>query len=703
MKTLRFGVDTGGTFTDLIVGGFETELPIFKRPTTPDDPVKGILDVFSTAADSLGLSMEELLGSGEHLIFGTTRATNAIVERSTARTALLLTEGHPDTLLLREGGGRPAMFDFTHEFYIPYVPRSLTFEVPERMDAQGEVVKALDEAATVDLLETVGTMGVEAVAVCLLWSIVNPEHELQLGQLIESVLPGVPFTLSHQLNPCIREYRRASSTAIDASLKPLMSRFYGDLAGALRDAGFSGRLFAMSSSGGVLDAQLVRATPIQSVGSGPAAAPVAGRYFAKLDARTDTAIVTDAGGTTFDVSVIRRGEIPWTRDTTVGEGRHRAITGFPSVDARSIGAGGGSIAFVDEGGLLHVGPRSAGASPGPACYAAGGVEPTVTDACLVLGYLDPANFLGGAVTLDASRAEAALDERVAKPLGVDVEGGAAAVLELAIEHMVDAIEQIALVQGIDPAQAAVVAGGGGGGLYSAAIAKRLGSPLIVFPPTSAGLSATGMILSGIQANFSETAVCSTEGFDFDRANDAIDRVTTAATRFVEQAGYTMDQAHTSLFVEARYPNQVWEIDVPLHVSRFDGHDDVARVCEAFDDQHEELFAFADRGSAIEIVAWRYHVTVGLEEGETLRGRQAEGDGTPAGSRRVRFAGIEKLEVPVYFSAGLPVGRSLKGPAIVESSLTTIVAPPGSTIERRPTGSLVLRSIPSEDATDAIER
>ncbi|HST40116.1 MAG TPA: hydantoinase/oxoprolinase N-terminal domain-containing protein, partial [Conexibacter sp.] len=258
---LRFGVDTGGTFTDLVVAGDPGGLRIFKRPTTPADPVEGLLDALDAAADDFGCTRAELLARGDQLVFGTTRATNAIVEGATARTALLTTAGHPDTLTLREGGGRPSLFDYSHEYPAPYVPRALTFEIPERVGAGGEIVTPLDEEQARALLRTLPEHQTEAIAVCLLWSIVEPAHELRLGELIAEELPGVPFTLSHQLNPALREYRRTSSAAIDASLKPLMSTFLQQLGERLRGAGFDGRLLIMTSAGGTLDAHAVAAAP----------------------------------------------------------------------------------------------------------------------------------------------------------------------------------------------------------------------------------------------------------------------------------------------------------------------------------------------------------------------------------------------------------------------------------------------------------
>ncbi len=361
---MRCAIDTGGTFTDLALehGG---EVRIFKTPTTPANPIVGILEVLEQAAGALEIDRAELLGQVEMLIHGTTRATNAVLTGGTAKTALLTTLGHSDMLLFREGG-RTGRSTGARATRTGYIPRSLTFELPERIDAQGKILRPLDEGAVEETAARLTEIDVEAVAVCLLWSIVNPAHELRVGELLDEHLPGVPYTLSHALNPTLREYRRASSTAIDASLKPLMTEYLGDLERALGEAGFAGELLLISTAGGLMHTREAVAKPITSINSGPAMAPVAGRHFAAADAEADSAIVTDTGGTSYDVTVVRRGRIPRTREAWLGEPYTGHITGFPAVDVKSIGAGGGSIAWIDDGGLLHVGPQSAGADPGPA-------------------------------------------------------------------------------------------------------------------------------------------------------------------------------------------------------------------------------------------------------------------------------------------------------------------------------------------------
>ena len=333
---MRFAVDTGGTFTDLVIEQDDGSLTIAKSSTTPSDPIAGLFDVLDKAAAARGVDRATLLGQGELFVHGTTRAINAILTGTTARTALLSSEGHPDVLLFREGG-RSDPFNFTRAFPKPYVPRSLTFEVPGRIGSQGEEVAPLDEGAVARIAGEIERRGVQAVAVCLLWSVVNPDHELRVGALLRELLPGLPITLSHALNPTVREYRRASAAAIDASLKPLMTSYLAALEERLRQAGFRGRLLMVTSSGGVLDASAVAAAPIHSINSGPSMAPVAGRFHAERDADCETAVVADTGGTSYDVSLVRRGRIPLTRETWLGEPFIGHMTGFPSVDVTSIG------------------------------------------------------------------------------------------------------------------------------------------------------------------------------------------------------------------------------------------------------------------------------------------------------------------------------------------------------------------------------
>jgi len=686
---MRFAVDTGGTFTDLVMEDDRETLHMFKAATTPDDPVQGILDVVSIAAESFSLSPEALLSQGDIFIHGTTHAINAIITGGTARTAFLTTKGHPDVLVLREGG-RIEPFNFLAPFPKPYIPRALTFEVPERISSDGGVVQPLDEAGTLSIIDSLRELEVESVGVCLLWSTVNPAHENRIAEFLEKHLPGVSYTLSHVLNPILREYRRASSTCIDASLKPLMNRYLGGLSDRLAGAGFSGRLLMLTSQGGVMDVRDLIAAPIHAIGSGPSMAPIAGRHFARADAKAETAIVADTGGTTYDVSLVRRGTIPMTPETWIGQRYRGHIVGFPSVDVKSIGAGGGSIAWVDDGGLLHVGPESAGAVPGPACYGRGGEQPTVTDASLILGHIDPAYFLGGAMKLDAARAERAVRANVAKPLNLGLEEAAAAILRLATENMVGAIEEITIDQGIDPRRAILVGGGGAAGLNSVAIARRLGCGRVVIPEVGAALSAAGALMSDLHADFRALHYSSSVNFDFEGVNATLGGLVAKCKEFIKGPGKGAVEHAIEIFAEARYRHQVWEIDLPIHLRRFKSMKDVARVRNEFDTTHEDIFAVRDPGSDVEFVGWRAIARCKLREGKFGKlAREKKNEAKLHPRRKAFFGGKGSVNTRVVLFESMKPGASLKGPAIIESPFTTVVIEPNSTAKRTKSGSLVI--------------
>ncbi len=684
---MRFAVDTGGTFTDLVLEEARGRLRMFKAPTTPHDPVEGILAAVDAAAEALSKTTRTLLAQGELFIHGTTRATNAIVTGNTARTAFLTTRGHPDVLVLREGG-RMEPFNFLVPFPKPYVPRALTFEVPERVGADGSVYVPLDEAGVLAVIEELREKKVEAVAVSLLWSTVNPAHEIAVGRLLKEHLEGVPFTLSHVLNPILREYRRASSTCIDASLKPLMSRYVGGLQERLRAAGFGGRLLMLTSKGGVMDADELAEAPIHSVGSGPSMAPIAGRHFSRTDAKAATAIVADTGGTTYDVSLVRRGEIPMTPETWLGQRYRGHILGFPSVDVKSIGAGGGSIAWVDEGGLLHVGPQSAGAAPGPACYGRGGTHPTLTDASLVLGHIDPDYFLGGAMTLRLPEAEEAISEHVAAPLGLSLQEAASAILRLATENMVGAIEEITIHQGIDPRGAVLIGGGGAAGLNSVAIARRLGCQCLVIPEVGAALSAAGALMSDLHADYRSMFFTATDRFDFLGANATLRNLGARCRAFIRGPGKGAAESAVEYYVEARYKHQIWEIDLRLPGHRFRSKKDVREVRAAFDEAHEEVFAFRDPSSEVEFVGWRAVARCRLRKGRL--GRLARGTVREAAlpkRRKAWFEGKGLVNARVAAFDAMQPDAALCGPAVVESPFTTVVIDPGARAARTGSGSL----------------
>jgi N-methylhydantoinase A len=689
---MRVSADVGGTFTDLVAETAAGQFRLFKTPTTPEDPAIGVFDALTLAATGYGSSLKQFLAGIDMLIHATTLATNAILANRTARTAFLTTAGHPDILLFREGGRREP-FNNKVPFPLPYVPRSLTFEVPERVDSAGKVVVPLDESAVREIIARLREREVEAVGVCLLWSMLAPAHEQRVGELLEKHLPGVPYSLSHRVNPTIREYRRASSTCIDASLKPLMSRYLASLHQRLTAAGFGGQLLTVSSLGGVIDASYLAAHPIHSVKSGPAVAPIAGRHYAKVVSSNDMAIVADTGGTSYDVTLVDHGLIPFTHETWLGEPLRGHMTGFPSVDVKSIGAGGGSIAWVDAGGMLRIGPQSAGSTPGPACYGKGGREPTVTDAALALGYLDAQYFLGGAIVLDAAAAKDAIEGRVARPLGLNVPAAAAAILELATEYMVHAIEEITINQGIDPANAVLIGGGGAAGLNSVRIARRLGCSQVIIPPVGATLSAAGALMSDLSTEFRATCFTTSRDFDFAAINNTLAALQDQCNAFIADLAVAFAGYETLFFAEARYPHQIWEVEVPLSGSRISSRADVEQLVETLHANHERLFSFRDSESEIEIVTWRARVICRIPQAGSVDVVQNCDRAPTERRRRAIFPGFGEVETLVrdfHTMSAAPVA----GPLLVDANFTTIVVDPGAVAVRAPDGSLAIRVEPA---------
>jgi N-methylhydantoinase A len=687
----RIAVDTGGTFSDVVVadegGG---ELWVGKAPTTRERVFDGIAEALAYGARSHSLTLESLLADTSVFIYGTTHATNAIITGATARTAFLTTEGHPDTLVLREGG-KLNPFDFRHPYPAPYIPRRLTFEVRERIDSEGQVVLALDEDHLTDILASVREQEVEAIAVCLLWSIVNPAHEERVGELVAQALPGVPCTLSHRLNPIIREYRRASSAAIDASLKPLMQGHLDEMALDLRGAGFAGQLLVGTSFGGSLGVEDVASRPIYSVNSAPAMAPVAGKVYAPGER---SVIVCDMGGTSFDVSLVRDGYLKFTRETWLG-GRYTGhMTGLSAVDIKNIGAGGGSIAWIDSGGLLRVGPESAGATPGPACYGLGGTQATVTDASVVLGYIDPDYFLGGRMPLSAAAAREAIERNVSEPLGLDIERAAHAVLTIANEHMVSAIRDITINEGFDPRGSLLVAGGGAGGMTVARIAEELGCARALVPRTAGALSACGGLFSDIVAEFSISRRADTNRFDTEAVNGGLAHLGAQIDELFTRLGTPPELQEREFFVEARYPYQVWELEVPLRSGAFAGAGDIELMVEDFHRVHERVFAVSEPGQHIECIYWKGRATARLPKPALATlGGSADAPPEPTSMRSAWFGDQGPLETPYFRSEAFAPGHGVSGPAIIGEPTTTVVVYPGWRATVTETGDYLLTAAP----------
>jgi N-methylhydantoinase A len=686
LMPVRITVDIGGTCTDLVVSGVGDQIIVGKALTTFEAPEGGLWEALSDAARQLALTPEELLRQTELFVYSTTRATNAILEGTTSPTALLVTEGFRD-LLVRKEGGRLRPYDFATPFPKPYIPRRLTFEVPERVAASGEVVRPLTEQAADDIVAQIDSSQVEAVAIALVWSIVNPVHEELLAQRLQAALPEVAVSVSHRLNPVIREFRRASSVSLDASLKPLMQEHLRAIEHWLRSAGYIGRLVAATSLGGVLFFDDIIERPIYLAKSGPALAPIAGLAYSAADFDEGADIVVcDTGGTSFDVSLVRDGRPVVTRETWLGETHIGHLTGLASLDVRSVGAGGGSIARIAEGGLLQVGPRSAGSDPGPACYDLGGVEPTVTDAAAVLGYLDAESFLGGRVRLNIAAAHDAV-AKLGEQIGLNPTDTAAAILTVAGERMADAIREITINQGVDPREAIIVAGGGAAGMTIVPIVEAIGCSRVLIPPTAGALSAAGAHFSDVLREF--TRSYPTTSANFDRAGVVatkleLDAQARAFGDRLEGTGVTGFE--WDYVVEARYAEQIWDLEVPFDDETLNGVKAAKQLRCAFDAEHQRIFTVSDPDETVEFLAWKVRA-----RGVLHHPRIVAAPRTPSSADRQREAVFDgrTIDTPVLGRDDLIPGKSIAGPVLVQLPTTTIVVPPRWTLQITEHGSFIL--------------
>ncbi len=657
-------IDIGGTFTDLVVYSPETGLDIFKSPTTPGEFEKGFMNALALAAEHYGLSLHDFLQRNDLIVHGTTVSTNALVEGKTAPVGLICNAGHPDVLTIREAPRKRA-FSVHVDYPQPYVPRNRTFEVRGRLDSMGRELQPLSEQDVIDAVAYFRRCGVDAIAVALLWSIANPAHERAVRDIIAREWPEIPVTLSHEINPIPREYRRTISAAINASLYPVMVSYVSKLDGALRAAGYQRGLLIANCVGGMMPPEEIMRRPIYSVMSGPTLAPVAGLA---LTGETN-AIVVDMGGTTFDVSAIRDRQIVVSPESTFGY----EMLGIPKIDVRSIGAGGGSIAWIDAGGLLRVGPHSASAYPGPACYGRGGTRPTVTDANLVLGIIDPDYFLGGRMKLDRAKAEAAI-ATLAEPLGVGIAEAAWAIYTTINHAMIGAIEDITVNEGIDPRESLMISGGGATACHIADMARIVGIRRFMVPKLAAGLSAYGGLLSDIRWEETATLYQTSQKFDAVAVEELLKSLIARGDDFLARAGVAEAARSFTFAFQGRYLYQSWDIEVGFE--RGPGGlaaTDLKRLTEAFHTQHERIYTIKDPDDVVEFTTWKVRAN-----GDTGgRGRQGvslprqEGPVLPVRSRPVHL-GKGFVTLPVYDGGRLGEGAAVAGPALIEEATTTLL-------------------------------
>ena len=669
----RVGVDIGGTFTDVaLINDATGEIGVVKVPTTPRNFADGVLAALDLAMRRFDLAARDV-GLLSH---ATTVVTNAILLEKGARAALVATRGFRDVLELRRSA-RADLYDLFQDAPATLIPRRRRYEITERIGADGKVVAALVEDEIDDLIAALKAERVEAVAVSLLFSFLNPEHEQRLGARLRAALPDVPVYVSSEVLPEIREFERTSTTAVCAYVGPILASYLHRLGEVTKSRALP-PLHLMGSNGGMLEAAEAMAMPAMTVESGPAAGVVAAALVARQTGRLDL-LSFDMGGTTAKASLLREGRFETTSDYEVGGGSSMArwMNGsghpirVPVIDLAEVSAGGGSIAWVDRAGALRVGPQSAGAHPGPACYARGGTEPTVTDCNLLLGYLDKRSLLDGDLAIDHAAAATAVRTRLAEPLGVDVQTAAAAVIDVVNNAMAEVLKIVSVQRGHDPREFVLAAFGGAGPLHAAALAGELGISKVICPPIPGAFSALGLIGTDLKRDYVQTLSAANGIADPATLETAFMALERKGAAMLDRAGVALGQRRFERFVDARYARQSFELVVPVSTRPVDCAA-LEKIADTFHDRHLHTYGHNNRDEPVQIVSVRL-AAIGATPPVPIRDKVAPArTDAVKDKRQAWFRETGLVEATIYDRRRMPSGLTVTGPAVIESLESTIL-------------------------------
>ena len=670
------GIDVGGTFTDLVCVDESGGINVIKVPSTPVNPSISIVNSLKKLATVLNMKFSEFLPKVLRICHGTTVSTNAILTMSGAKVGIITTSGFRDIIEIRTGI-RENRYDYAVPMPEALAPRHLRIGVTERIKWNGEEHTPLNKQEVRDAVRKFKKHGVETIAICFLWSFKNPLHERQAAEICREEYPEAYLSLSSSTLPEMREYRRFSTTAINSYVGPALSKYVQELLNELRKAGYTEELLITQSSAGVMSPEIACEQAMRTVLSGPACAPASGVYIGGLYGLKNL-ITTDMGGTSFDVTLIKDAQ-PWMTNETDVAGLYRIR--LPMVDVWTVGAGGGSIAWLGPGNALHVGPKSAGAVPGPACYMKGGNEPTSTDADLVLGYLNPDNYLGGEFTIDPELSRKAIKEKIADPLGIEVTEAARSIVRILNAGMVDAISAVSVRRGEDPRKYVMVAAGGAGPSHAAELAKALRIHTILIPKLSSVFCALGGLISDLRHDFVRTIAVRTNTINLEDLNSVYRELEAEAHQLLKREKIAEGDRYFRRAIDIRYLGQFHEveIDVPNGIIK---QEELTEVVNRFHQKHESLYAYRDTADT-EIINVRL-TGFGKVPKPSLQEAPFQGKDASkyiCGKRDVFFEEAGGfIATPIYDGDAMGYGNYLEGPAIVEQKTTTIVIPPGYTLE-----------------------
>ncbi len=674
----RVGIDIGGTFTDLVLLDADGALHIVKVLSTPDDPAKGVLRALDSSSERLGMDPEALLARCETFVHGSTIATNTMLESTGARVGMLVTQGFRDSLEIRRGV-RQNMWDHRTPFAPVLVPRYLRIGIPERIDRDGREIVELDREAVENAAKYMASESVEAVAVCFLNSFVEPCHELEAGRILEQHFGAAAVSLSTRVAPIIGEYERSSTAVINACLSPKVVPYLVRLDNELRRRGLRHPLLLVQSNGGTASVAQMSGRPVNLLLSGPAACVGALNLVAEQTGH-DNLISMEIGGTSCDVAMMHKGEVALTDDLMIA-GYHVAA---PAIDVHTVGAGGGTIASVDAGGMIRLGPEGAGANPGPACYGLGGREPTVTDALLVIGRLRPDGFAGGAVTLVPERAHTALAMAVAEPLGITIEDAAVGIVSILEQNLLHAVERISIEKGYDPATSILVAAGGAGPMHGSSVASLLGCRTVYIPRQAGAFCALGMLNTDVRCDHARVLISNLDGIEGKVVETLYGELEEEVFGILASEGFRESRAATDRGMSLRYRGQQWSIRIAApHFSP----EDLRRAFEAL---HQQMYGHIQPDGDLEITA--LHVTGRGLVPRIVPSPDLRCGGRPGPvARRSVFTDSAHgfLDIPVYSADTLAAGLTLDGPLLIEEPTTTIYAGPCDRVDVDRFGNYVI--------------
>ncbi|MCP4298860.1 MAG: hydantoinase/oxoprolinase family protein [Proteobacteria bacterium] len=664
----KLGTDIGGTFTDFMLVSDCGKTRIHKTLSTPDEPSKAVLTGIKEIAELIDIPIKQLVSEIESIVHGTTVATNALLTQKGARTALVTTRGFRDALEMRRGI-REEHYNNRFENVKPLIPRHLRFTVDERIDSQGKILTCLDEMDLDPVISTVKEKNIEALAICFMNAYKNSVHEEMALEYLEEKLPDCFITASTDVLPAIRFYERVSTTAVNAFIGPVVSNYLDQLVNHLEELSFNGSFMIMQSNGGIVTPQVVKKKPAISFLSGPAAAPIAGLFYAKK-LGFSSCITTDMGGTSFDASIVSDNECLTSSNGEV----NRYKIALPSLNIITIGAGGGSIGWIDDGGLLQMGPQSAGAKPGPVCYEKGGTQATSTDANLMLGFLNPDFFAGGRIKLNRDKSCQQISETLANQLGLDPVETAAGMYRIINSNMAQGVRQISVEKGYDPREFLFIVAGGAGSIHAGEICKELEIPLFVVPAVSPIFCAAGMLLGDLKYDFVHSYLSTFSKIKRKEFQKCFNKMLDRGFKILTQQGVENKNIESVAILDMRYAGQFHEVQLNVDLDdiesfRLDG------IGKAFAREHQRLYGYAlDKSVEIEVINLRVKVTGATNRPELCPQTQESIPLNKAykGEREVYIPTLQKIRsIPIYDGDAAIFGSTIKGPAVIEKVNTTI--------------------------------